>query len=81
MVWYKCNVSICVNGTTSVPKSVLRYSMDMVRQESKSEVWNSTARFVQKLKSPIKVFQMSYYAYKNEFQQILTHIHIIMRTF
>ena len=48
-----------VNGTTSVPKSVLRYSEDKVRQESKSEVWYSTASYVQKLKSPIKVFHMS----------------------
>ena len=29
---------VCVNGTTSVPKSVLRYSVDKVRQESESEV-------------------------------------------
>ena len=28
----------CMNGTTSVPKSVLRYSVDKVRQESESEV-------------------------------------------
>ena len=29
----------CMNGTTSVPKSVLRYSVDKVRQESESEVY------------------------------------------
>ena len=38
-----------VNRTTSVPKSVLRYSLDKVRQESESEVWYSTDSFVQKL--------------------------------
>ena len=45
----------CMNGTTSVPKSVLRYSVDKVRKGSETEVWYSTTPFVQKLKSPIKV--------------------------
>ena len=29
---------LVMNGTTSVPKSVLRYTMDKVRQESETEV-------------------------------------------
>ena len=48
-----------MNGTTSVPKSILHYSVDKVRQESESEVWYSIISYVQKLKFPIKVFYMS----------------------
>ena len=47
---YECNGwDVCMNGTTSVPKSILRYSVDKVRQESESEVCCSTASYVQKV--------------------------------
>ena len=36
---YICNGCNCLNGTTSMPKSVLRYSLDKVRQVSESEIW------------------------------------------
>ena len=37
----------CMNGTTSVPMSVLRYTVDKVRQVSGSEVCYSNASYVQ----------------------------------
>ena len=40
---------ICMNGTTNVPKSILHYSVDKVRQESQFEVWCSTTSLVQKV--------------------------------
>ena len=36
-----------VNGTTSVPKSVFRYTVDKVRQVSESEVCYSYVSYVQ----------------------------------
>ena len=39
-----------VNGTTSVPKSVLRYTVDKVRQVFETEVCYSNVSFVQNLK-------------------------------
>ena len=44
---YVTNGMFCMNLTTSVPKSVLRYSVDKVRQGSESEVWYSNASYVQ----------------------------------
>ena len=56
---YVTDGKVCMNGTSSMPKSVLRYSVDKVKQESESEVWKSTVYLVQRFKSPIKVFRVS----------------------
>ena len=45
---YVTDGMFCMKGITSVPKSVLRYSMDKVRQGSETKVWYSTASYVQK---------------------------------
>ena len=56
----------CMNGTTSMPKSVLRYSVDKVRQVSESEVCYSDVSFVQNLKFPINGIDVTILTSLNE---------------
>ena len=63
---YVTDGMFCMNGTTNVPKSVLRYTVDKVRQVSDTEVWYSNVSYVQK---KLEVFIM------------MMRLHIILEVF